>query len=161
MLIPWGLTTVISHEEEWNAGVVLAVLAFTVVFIILSILAASIKLTSKILGYRERAISKKKIMKRVPEKPKPAGKPLTTLTLAEVAAAVASLHRSLEIAAAVAAVHHHGLMHKVVTPYLAPQALPTLNPWVISWLNEASYRFEVNPYFKEVSPYARNIRGGG
>jgi len=156
MHIPWMLTT-ISQGEEWNAGVILATLAFTVVFVILSILAASIKITSKILSLRGKGITKKAISKKVPRAIKPA-KPLSTKALAEVAAAVTAMHKSLEAVAAIAAVHHHIITtQKSITLYATSQSLPSLKPWVIVWLNEASYKPEINPYIKEVGWNARNL----
>ena len=150
MPIPWMLTT-ISHGEEWNAGVILATLAFTVVFVILSILAASIKITSKILSVRERRITKKVLKEKAPKEIKPEAKPLSSEALAEIAGAVAAMHKSLEAVAAVAAVHHHIITHRGAALYTTPpQAIPSLKPWVIVWLNEASYKPEINPYVKEV-----------
>ncbi len=149
MPIPWMLTT-ISHGEEWNAGVILATLAFTVVFVILSILAASIKITSKILSARERRITKKVPKEKAPKEIKPEAKPLGSKALAEIAGAVVAIHKSLEAVAAVAAVHHHVITYRGNALYTPPQAIPSLKPWVIVWLNEASYKPEINPYVKEV-----------
>ena len=156
MPIPWELAT-ISRSEEWNAGVILATLAFTVVFVILSILAASIKITSKTLSLRGRKTAVKVVKKKPPYEEKPKAKPLSYQALAEVAAAAATMHKSLEIVAAVAAVHHHVVTHRVSALYALPKTITFSKPWVIVWLNEATYKPEINPYIKEVVWNARNL----
>jgi len=148
-VLPLFEATTVSHAAEWSAGVVLAVLAFTVVFVILAILAASIRLTSKVMEARKGKLIevKAKPTKALPAPPKAEVK-LTPKLLAEAAASIVGIHRQLEEAAAIAAVHHHITSRKSLLPKVYEEHLPQ-SAWLFSWLTEVTYRYEINPYLKK------------
>ncbi|MCD6323927.1 MAG: OadG family protein [Desulfurococcales archaeon] len=144
-----ALATSLSRSAEWEAGVILATMAFTVVFAVLSILAVSLHVTSKALEWRLGRKGKRGPKKppREPLKPGPTKpKPLTHEDLEGAAIAAATMHHTLKVAAALAALHHHirySSTHKVKPPQTGRSAF---NAWLVSWLNEASLRPDINPY---------------
>ncbi len=143
MVLP--LAASLTRSEEWEAGVILATMALTVVFAVLSVLAVSIHITSKGVEWWE---GRKKPAKPKHVPPARMPKPLRKEDLLGAAIAAASMHHTLKIAGAVAALHHHIKHLPVRRSALREVREGGLNAWFLSWLNEASLRPDINPYLK-------------
>lgn len=137
----------VSAAQEWEAGVILAFLAFFVTFFVLSILAVAIYLSSKVILMRKRGAAPPPEAEGAPVTPKPTAAPAQP-----VAAAQAGEPDPLEIAAAIAAVRHYLNMRRVKAA-AAPVA-QGVSAWVVSWLRDATKKEEINPYLK------RGTQGG-
>jgi len=122
------MQTVTTTPNEWEAGVVLAFLAFFITFFVLSVLAIAIYVSSQILQKRKRKVEAAKTLEP------------TTIVPSEGTEKI----DFLEMAAAIAAVKHYLVLKGSAlkrTMGLTPQSA-----WLISWLNEASRKEVVNPY---------------
>ncbi len=134
----------VSAAQEWEAGVILAFLAFFVTFFVLSILAVAIYLSSKVILMRKRAAAPPPETEGAPETPKPAVAPAQP-----VGAAQAGAPDPLEIAAAIAAVKHYLNMRRAKAA--AAPAAQGVSAWVVSWLRDATKKEEINPYLKRAT----------
>ncbi len=134
----------ISAGEEWEAGVILAILAFTIVFVVLSILAISIRIMSKLVALRKKGGAR--VTPSVGEASKGRERPIEEEDLREAAAAIASLHHMLKTAAAAAVLHHHITLKRASMRTTGRET--GISPWIISWLNEITYKPELNPYLR-------------
>jgi Na+-transporting methylmalonyl-CoA/oxaloacetate decarboxylase gamma subunit len=122
------------------------VLAFTIVFVVLSILAISISIMSKLTALRKREKVKEIPPPKTGKVTRVEGARLTEEDLRGAAVAIASLHHMLKTAAAVAALHHHLTLRRA--SIRVPSGGLGVSPWVISWLNEITYKPELNPYLR-------------
>ncbi len=127
------------RDEQISAGIVLAILAFTVTFLVLGILTISIKLMS--IGV-SRFIGKKKVQT-----------PPSTEVETPVSVEVRTIHEVSpeEVAAAVAAIHRY-LTEKTLAP-TTPK--PLTSPWVLAWRMDACINLNDYDYILKSSKMRR------
>ncbi len=132
-----GPNLVTEVPSEWEAGVVLAFLAFFIVFLVLSLLAISIHLTSSFIQSRkrrEKAVPKPEVAPEVPAAP---------------AAPPEEGVEDLEVVAAIAAIQHFISSRGAPRPPAGVPQVPQFSSnWFSSWLMEVTSREEINPYLR-------------